>query len=102
MLIKDALPRLGADVVMISLDSDPSEDAQLLRRYADDLGFSWRFAVAPPELMAALAQTFGNDVLYPPSNPMFVVSPTGVRRRLPAGTKDDKVLREAIQRDRGG
>ncbi len=102
MLIKDVLPKLGDDVVMVSIDGDPSEDARLLRRYADDLGFRWRFAVAPRELMADLARAYGNDVLYPPSDPMFVVSARGVAYRLPAGTKDEDVLRSAIQRYRSG
>ncbi len=102
MLIKDALPKLGDDVVMISIDGDPNEDARLLRRYADELGFTWRLAVAPRELMAALARDFGNDVLYPPSDPMFVVSPKGVVRRLPAGQKDEDLLRDAVRRYRSG
>lgn len=102
LLIKDTLPKLGSDVVMISIDGDPNENAQLLRRYADELGFTWRFAVAPRELMAALARDFGNDVLYPPSDPMFVVSSDGVMRRLPPGSKDEDVLRDAVQRYRSG
>ena len=44
LLVKDALPALGNDVVMVSIDGDPNENAELLRRYADDLGFTWRFA----------------------------------------------------------
>lgn len=87
---------------MVSIDGDPNENAQQLRRYADDLGFGWRFAVAPRELMASLAQTFGNDVLYPPSDPMFVVTPKGVVHRLPGGSKDEQLLRDAVQRYRSG
>lgn len=100
MLISDALPRLGADVLMISIDGDPNEDAQMLRRYADDLGFTWRFAVAPRELMSALSRSYGDVVLYPPSDPMFVVSAKGVPHRLPSGTKDEDVLRQAVERYR--
>jgi hypothetical protein len=100
LLIKDALPGIGDDVVMVSIDGDPNEDADLLRRYADDLGLGWRFAVAPRELMAALAASFGNDVLYPPSDPMFVVSAKGVLHRLPRGVKDEELLREAALRYR--
>ena len=98
MLISDALPRLGDDVVMVSIDGDPNENAELLRRYADDLGFTWRFAIAPRELMGALSRSYGNGVLYPPSDPMFVVSAKGVPHRLPPGTKDEDLLREAVDR----
>ncbi len=102
MLVKDALPKLGEDVVMVSLDGDPNESAQQLRRYADDLGFRWRFAIASREVMASLAQSFGNGVLYPPSDPMFVVTPKGAVHQLPGGHKDEQTLREAVQRYRGG
>jgi cytochrome oxidase Cu insertion factor (SCO1/SenC/PrrC family) len=101
LLIKDLLPKLGDDVVMVSIDSDPNEDAQLLRRYADQLGFPWRFAIAPRELMTSLSRTFGNEFLDPTSEPMFAVSAkTGVAHRLPFGHKDEDDLREAVQRYR--
>lgn len=100
MLISDALPRLGDDVVMVSIDGDPNEDAELLRRYADELGFTWRFAIAPRELMGALSRSYGSGVLYPPSDPMFVVSAKGVPYRLPSGIKDEDLLREAVGRYR--
>jgi len=102
LLIKEALPGLGDDVVMVSIDGDPNENADMLRRYADDLGFDWRFAVAPREMRSALATAFGNDVLYPPSDPMFVVSAQGELIRLPRGYKDEDDLREAVQRYRSG
>jgi len=100
LLVKDALPALGNDVVMVSIDGDPNENAELLRRYADDLGFTWRFAVAPRELMGALSRSYGDSVLYPPSDPMFVVSARGVPHRLPSGVKDEDLLREAALRYR--
>ncbi len=87
-------------MVMVSIDGDPNEDAELLRRYADDLGFEWRFAVAPRELMGALARSYGDGVLYPPSDPMFVVSAKGVPHKLRSGIKDEDLLREAIERYR--
>lgn len=101
LLIKDALPSLGDDVVMVSIDGDPNEDADLLRQYADALGLQWRFAVAPRELMSELAASFGNGVLYPPSDPMFVVSADGNLYRLPTGIKDGEFLREVVDRHRG-
>lgn len=101
MLIKDLLPELGDDVVMVSIDSDPNEDAQLLRRYADQLGFTWRFAIAPRELIASLSQAHGVEFLDPTSEPMLAVSAkTGVAHRLPFGHKSESDLRAAVQRYR--
>lgn len=100
MLIKDTLPSLGSDVVMVSIDGDPNEDAALLKRYAEQHGFTWRFAVASRELMSSLAQTFGNEYLSPPSDPMFVVSAKGIAHRLPSGYKDAAALKAAVERYR--
>lgn len=101
MLIKDTLADLGDDVVMISIDGDPNENADLLRRYADQLGLEWRFAVAPPEVMASLADEYGNQYLFPPSEPMVVVSPSGEPAPLDHGRKDADTLRDAVRRARG-
>lgn len=101
MLIKDLLPQLGDGVVMVSIDGDPNEDAQLLRRYADQLGFQWRFAVAPRDLMASLSQALGVEFLDPTSEPMFAVSAkTGLVHRLPFGQKSEADLRAFVQRSR--
>jgi cytochrome oxidase Cu insertion factor (SCO1/SenC/PrrC family) len=101
LLIKDALPSLGSDVVMVSLDGDPNEDAALLKRYAEQNGFTWRFAIAPRELMSSLAATFGNEYLSPPSDPMFIVSAkTGNAHRFPAGHKDAALLKQFVERYR--
>lgn len=100
MLIKDALPSLGPDVVMVSIDGDVNEDAALLRRYAAQLGFNWRFAVASRELMSSLAQTLGNEYLNPPSDPMFVVSARGVAHRVPSGRRAAADLRALAERFR--
>ena len=60
---------------MISLDIDSSENAAQLRAYADRNGFTWRFAVAPKEMLEALQRTYGTQFLTPTAEPMFFVSP---------------------------
>jgi hypothetical protein len=73
-----ALAALDSDqIAYVSLDIDPSEAEADLARYADEHGFDWRFAVAPRELSRALAQTFGDQVLSPPSTPRILVTPDG-------------------------
>lgn len=75
---RKALESLGReDLVFISLDVDPNESEPALARYADELGFSWQFVVATRELSRSLADTFGVQVLSPPSTPKIVVAPDG-------------------------
>jgi hypothetical protein len=101
LLIKDELAGLGDDVVMISIDGDPNENADLLRRYADQMEFDWHFAVAPREVMSALAGEYGSQFLYPPSEPMFAVSAkSGDPIQLEFGHKDEADLRAAVERAR--
>jgi hypothetical protein len=98
-LIKSVLPSLGDDVVMIGIDVDPNEDAALLRRYIDDEGWSWRFAVAPRELVAALERAFGPQISTPPSDPLLVVDAKGGTHAV-FGFKDERALRELVAKYR--
>ena len=99
--MKDLLPSLGSDVIMISLDSDASENADLLRRYAGEMGFNWRFALASRDVLRELAGTFGNEFLTQPSEPMFLIDGRGATHLLPFGHKTADALRRAIQQYRG-
>jgi len=91
--VKDTLPSLGSDVLMISVDIDASESADLLRRYADQNGFPWRFAVVPREMLQAFGAAFGTQFLIPTSEPMFIVDPRGGPHLLPFGRKSADALR---------
>lgn len=99
--MKDTLPSLGSDVIMISLDTDASENADLLRRYSSEMGFDWRFALASREVLRELATTFGNEFLTQPSEPMFLIDGRGATHRLPFGHKNADALRRAVQQYRG-
>jgi hypothetical protein len=98
--VKDTLPSLGSDVLMISLDTDTSEDAALLARFADEMGFSWRFALSPKEVLAQLAAAFGTEFLTQPSEPMFLIDAKGATHALPFGHKSADQLRRSIQQFR--
>lgn len=95
--MKDALPSLGADVHMVSLDIDPSESAGMLKRYAEQNGFEWRFAVATREMVRELGEAFGTQFLTPPSEPMFLVDRAGAPHLLPFARKSADALREALR-----
>ncbi|MEP7378843.1 MAG: hypothetical protein ABI725_04700 [Chloroflexota bacterium] len=76
--VRSALANINsANLVYVSLDVDPNETESDLARYADDRGYAWHFAVASRELARALAATFGDVVLSPPSTPKIVIKPDG-------------------------
>jgi cytochrome oxidase Cu insertion factor (SCO1/SenC/PrrC family) len=82
----DLLSRLDADhtvVLGLSVETDlPRED---LAAYVDQQGFSWTFAVMTPELLQALASTFGQTIANPPTVPHFVIGPDGTTSDLSTG-----------------
>lgn len=66
----------------VSLDIDPNERPGDLALYAEEMGFSWRFATANQTLAATLRDRFGPAVLNPPSTPMILLFPDGSVRAL--------------------
>lgn len=76
--VATALDRLGSEnMVVVSVDVDPNERAADLARYAEELGFDWRFAVAPSGFARSLAAEFGDQVLSPPATPVILLDPSG-------------------------
>ena len=98
--MKETLPSLGDDVLMVSVDIDPNENADLLRRYADQNEFPWRFAVAPREMLQAFGAAFGTQFLIPTSEPMFIVDPRGEPHLLPFSRKSADALRGFVRQFR--
>ena len=64
---------LGDDVVSISLDVDPNENADLVRYYAESNDFDWYYAVSPTELTRALIDEFGTAIVASPSAPVVLI-----------------------------
>ena len=96
MVVRDTLPALGDDVVLVSLDIDLNESAELLARYAREQDFDWRFAVAPRHTLSAMSRLFGTRFLHPPNGPMFLVDARGEPFAAPGGPKDPKTLRQLV------
>jgi thiol-disulfide isomerase/thioredoxin len=71
------LQNLGDSVVVVSINTDPNEDAAKVRAHAENKGFDWRFAVAPPEMSRALIDAFGPTVTNAPSTPVIVACQDG-------------------------
>ena len=87
----------SSDVVYISLDVDPNERDQDLAAYARREGFTWRFAVASPEMSRSLAATFGNQILSPPSTPLVVLGRDGALVEKHLGIKSAADIEALIE-----
>jgi thiol-disulfide isomerase/thioredoxin len=83
-----ALARLPREsVAYISLDVDPNERDADLANYANQQGFDWRFAIASRDVARSLVDSFGPQVLSPPSTPGIVVTPAGDVQPVSFGVK---------------
>jgi thiol-disulfide isomerase/thioredoxin len=75
------------DLVRISLDVDPNEDATILRKYATINKFDWYIAVAPIEVGRFLETNYDQGYLNPPLQPMLFIDRAGSVYGLPFGPK---------------
>jgi hypothetical protein len=86
--IRDAESLLASsDVISVSADTDKNEDEAKLRTYVQNQGFTWRFAVAPAEFSQQLGDTFGFNVLNPPSTPVIIFDKNNEPHLLRYGIK---------------
>ena len=69
----EELAALADSTTVVGLNTDPNEDAERVRRHAEQNGFDWRFAVAPAEMTDSLVEAFGPTVVNAPSTPLVVV-----------------------------
>jgi hypothetical protein len=100
LVVKSVLPGLGPDVVMVSIDVDTTENADQLRRFAEEKGFAWRFAIAPRDMLVELQRAFGTQFLTPPSEPMFIVDAKGEPHLVDFGHRDANTVRALVARYR--
>jgi len=84
-------------ITSVSLDVDPNEDEQKIRKHIQQNGFDWRYSISPPEMSKMLADKYGNVMLNPPSAPMVLVCEEGTRK-LPTGVKPASKLKEEVNR----
>ncbi len=97
--VKELHSRLGMpdNLVSLSLDIDPNEDAATLKQYAADKGFDWAFAVATPEVAREIGQLYGDQFLNPPSAPILIIDHDGHVHTLPFGLKSVDDLQKAVE-----
>jgi len=86
------------DLVSVSLDVDMGEDEALLKKYAEKLGYDWRFAVAPLLVARALGNKYSAQYLNPPLSPMLIIDREGNVLGLPFGSvKDAESLQGVVE-----
>lgn len=82
----------GDDVIHISLDTDPNEDAEKVREHIQRNGLDWYFAISPIELTEALIDEFGLKFVNAPRAPVVLICKDGSARFLRSGVKPAEEL----------
>jgi len=85
-----------ADLVSISLDTAMTEDASLLKDYAESLGYDWHLALAPLLVARALGNLYSAEYLNPPASPMLMIDRDGNVIGLPYGVKTAEALQKVV------
>jgi thiol-disulfide isomerase/thioredoxin len=93
-LLSDLGP--GANLVAVSLDVDPNEDAGLLQKYAAQNGFTWHVAIAPEEVVRFLISNYDQAFMNPPLQPMLFIDREGGVWGLPTGAKTSNSLKQTL------
>lgn len=92
--VKSAAAKANPEsAVFIAISVETDLPPATLAQYADDNGFDWTFAVATPEMVQALAATFGQTIANPPATPHFLILPDGSHSDLVTGYESgDQIL----------
>jgi cytochrome oxidase Cu insertion factor (SCO1/SenC/PrrC family) len=96
--IKKVKESHGDDIIHISLDTDPNEDAAKVKEHLEKNGLDWYFAVAPVELTRALIDEFGVNVVAAPRAPVVLICEDQSARFLRSGIKSGDELVEEVEK----
>jgi cytochrome oxidase Cu insertion factor (SCO1/SenC/PrrC family) len=94
--VPDLLGASRSDVVLLSLDVDPNEDAAILKKFAANNKFDWYIAIAPTSVGEFLAKNYDVDYLNPPLQPMLIIDKTGGVYGLPTGVKSAVSIQKTL------
>ena len=86
----------SSDLVRISLDVDPNEDATILKKFAATNKFDWYIAVAPIEVGRFLETNYDQQYLNPPLQPMLFIDKAGGVYGLPFGIKSAESIGKTL------
>ena len=94
--LPDMLGASASQLVRISLDVDPNEDATILKKYAAANKFDWYIAIAPTTVGEFLSKNYDVDYLNPPLQPMLVIDKSGGVYGLPFGIKSALSIQKTL------
>ena len=85
------------DLISVTLDVDSNEDESMLKKYVDEWGLDWHFAVAPLLVERALGNLYSAEYLNPPLSPMLIIDRQGNVHQLEYGLKEVEKLRTIVE-----
>ena len=85
------------DLISVTLDVDSNEDEAMLKKYVDEWGLDWHFAVAPLLVERALGNLYSAEYLNPPLSPMLIIDRQGNVHQLEYGLKEVEKLRTIVE-----
>lgn len=93
--VTEAMAQADGDAyVFIGISVEGNLPDATLAEYARRWNFPLKFAVATPELVAALISSYGREVTIPPSTPHFLVRSDGTVTGLSLGFESpDEILK---------
>jgi thiol-disulfide isomerase/thioredoxin len=95
--IKELHEEVGDSVISISLDTDPNEDAEIVRNHVEENGFDWRYAISPEAMTLTLVDEFKSGIVSAPSAPMILICADGEYRKLGGfGARSAEKLKDEI------
>ena len=94
--MKDLLESDGDSIVHISLDTDPNEEASLVKEHAEKNDLNWKFSVSPIKITKKMIDEFGIGVVNAPSAPVILVCEDQSTRLLEKGVKSAEELKGEI------
>jgi len=84
------------EIISITLDTDPNEDATAVKQHAEINSFDWRYSVSPADLTQGLIDEFGLGVVNAPAVPVILICPGKEVQLLGRGVKDQADLAVAV------
>jgi hypothetical protein len=98
-VLDEVLAQRDEDFVVVALNIDENEDAELVRSRAKDHDSdAVRWVVSPKRLTDELVSDFGPSVIVPPTAPIIVINAEQTSTELmESGLKDAATVSEALE-----
>ena len=88
----------GDTIIHISLDTDPNEERDIVKKHKESNGFDWYFAVSPIEFTQSLIEEFGIGFVNAPGAPVVLICEDQSARMLGRGVKSVDELKSEIEK----